>query len=42
LVAVEVGQQTLRDFRYVETCEAKTEKGLGKWYAYTAEYEVEK
>jgi WD40 repeat protein len=42
LVAIEVGQQTLRDFRYLETCEAKTEKGLGKWYAYTAEYEVEK
>ena len=40
LVAIEVGKQTLKDLRYVEPCEAQSDKGAGKWYAYTAEYEV--
>jgi hypothetical protein len=42
LVAIEVGKQTLKDVRFVETCEAQSDKGAGKWYAYTAEYEVRK
>jgi hypothetical protein len=40
LVAIDVGKRTLKDLKYVETCEAQSDKGAGKWYAYTAEYEV--
>ena len=36
LVAVEVGGEALRDLQYVETCEGKSDRGPGKWYAYTA------
>jgi hypothetical protein len=39
LVAIDVGRQSLRDVRYVETCEGQTPKGVGRFYAYTAEYE---
>jgi hypothetical protein len=36
LVAIEVDGEALRDFRYVETCQAQSDRGRGRWYAYTA------
>jgi uncharacterized protein (TIGR03067 family) len=39
LVAIDVGQQALRDVRYVSTLAATADTGAGAWYGYTALFE---
>jgi hypothetical protein len=40
LVAIDPGQQSLRNVRYVSTLAATADTGPGTWYGYTAEYDA--
>ena len=38
LLSFDIGKQPLQEVRFLESCEGLTDKGAGRWFAYTAEF----